>query len=261
MDSKPKTEGWKSGFMALVASAMLAYGGGGLQPKWWLVWFAAVPVVVIAARVKAWPAVLIAFGAWALGGLNLWAYLSDVIGVPLVVRLVVILVPAVQFALAVWLWRRQIVRGAVWRALLTLPCCWVTAEFLLVRTSPHGTFGSPAYTQMDCLPLVQLAAVTGLHGVSFVVFLTASAFGVMLAPAIGRREKWRIGVGVAALLIGVGGWGAWRLRTPAPEAGAVMIGLAATSDGRRLYPRDRATALGLLHDIFRSYRQACVVRG
>jgi len=40
-------------------------------------------------------------------------------------------------------------------------------EYLVSRSGPHGTFGSLGYSQTDLLPLVQLASVTGIFGVSF----------------------------------------------------------------------------------------------
>ena len=56
----------------------------GLMPRWPLMWFAPVPVLLFALRQPAWKAGLVAFGAWLVGGLNLWHYLR-VLGAPPVV--------------------------------------------------------------------------------------------------------------------------------------------------------------------------------
>jgi len=246
MDSKPKTPSWLVGGTALIASSLLVYFGTGLNPRGWATWCAAVPVLAFAARTRIWPSLLVAFGAWALGGLNLWSYMSDLLGLPLAVRLAVILVPALLFGVTVGLWRRQIVRGAHWRALLVMPGFWVTTEFLLASASPHGTFGSLAYTQMEFHPVVQLAAATGVYGVSFAVFLAASALGLLAAPAISGQVKMRVSV-LMVLTFGAGfTWGWLRLRAPGDGAGKITVGLAASSDVRRIFPKDSATAQELL---------------
>jgi apolipoprotein N-acyltransferase len=52
---------------------------------------------------------------------------------------------------------------------LIFPLAWVVYEFVLSKTSPYGTWGSIAYTQYGNRPLTQLASVTGLAGISFLI--------------------------------------------------------------------------------------------
>ena len=52
---------------------------------------------------------------------------------------------------------------------LVFPLGWVVYEFILGKASPFGTWGSIAYTQYGNRPLMQLASVTGLSGISFLV--------------------------------------------------------------------------------------------
>jgi len=54
-------------------------------------------------------------------------------------------------------------------ATLVFPLAWVAMELLLARLSPYGTWGAAAYTQYGNLPLMQLASVTGLGGIAFLV--------------------------------------------------------------------------------------------
>jgi len=51
-------------------------------------------------------------------------------------------------------------------------------EFLLFKFSPDGTAGSISYTQSNFLPIVQIASVTGILGISFLVTLFPSAIAV-----------------------------------------------------------------------------------
>lgn len=52
---------------------------------------------------------------------------------------------------------------------LVFPLAWVVVEFITARTSPFGTWGSVAYTQYGNRSLMQLASITGLPGITFLV--------------------------------------------------------------------------------------------
>jgi len=51
-----------------------------------------------------------------------------------------------------------------------LPLAGVTFEYIVSLVSPYGTWGSLAYTQYGNLPLMQLASVTGIWGISFILY-------------------------------------------------------------------------------------------
>jgi apolipoprotein N-acyltransferase len=52
---------------------------------------------------------------------------------------------------------------------LVFPMAWVAVEFLRSRVLPSATFGALGYTQYGNLPLMQLAAFTGIWGISFLI--------------------------------------------------------------------------------------------
>jgi len=64
--------------------------------------------------------------------------------------------------------------GAV--ATLVFPTALVTAEFLRSRLSPGASWYSIAYSQYGFLPLMQICAVVGIWGITFVVAWFASTF-------------------------------------------------------------------------------------
>ena len=51
---------------------------------------------------------------------------------------------------------------------------WVVTEYLNTVFSPYGSWGAVAYTQVDHLPLLQSAALTGLWGIGFLIAWTAA---------------------------------------------------------------------------------------
>lgn len=71
---------------------------------------------------------------------------------------------------------------------LVFPLTWVTMELILARTNPFGTWGAVAYSQYGNLPLMQLASVTGLAGISFVV----SWFGAVVNWVWGANFDWEM---------------------------------------------------------------------
>jgi len=52
---------------------------------------------------------------------------------------------------------------------LVLPIAWTALEFLNSRINPYGTWGATGYTQHGVLPLMQLASVTGVWGIGFLI--------------------------------------------------------------------------------------------
>src|SRR5690349_15424822 len=57
---------------AALLTAVLAYFGTGLNPFWPLLWFAPVPVLVVATGLRPFHAFLVALLAWLGGELNQW---------------------------------------------------------------------------------------------------------------------------------------------------------------------------------------------
>lgn len=83
---------------------------------------------------------------------------------------------------------------------LMLPLAWVTLEFLHGLLSPTAMHGAIAYTQYGHLSLLQVMAVTGMYGVTFLVTWFAS----VVNWAWEREFAWpriRNGAGVYAVIL------------------------------------------------------------
>ena len=115
---------------AALASATLLYLGTGLRPIPWLLWLAPIPVLAIAARLRAGVAFLVATATWLIGEMNQWNYLIHGIELPPMLILVLLLVPAMAFGLGVLFVRGFLRRGSLFRAALALPVYWVAYEYL-----------------------------------------------------------------------------------------------------------------------------------
>jgi apolipoprotein N-acyltransferase len=111
-------------------------------------------------------------------------------------------------ALAAVITGRLIARAGA-RALLVAPAAWVATEFLrgyLFGGFPWVPLGN---SQVTVLPVAQLASVLGVYGLSaLVAFVNAAIAYALLTTGAAR---FRMLAAAAALLVGIGLWGAWRI--------------------------------------------------
>jgi len=209
--------------LAVALSACAYYVSIGLGEFWPAAWIAPIPVLLAAFRSSWRRAALAAFAAYLLGSLNLFTYLAMVMPVALLIA--ALAATALVFAGAVLAARVAVRRLPGWAAALAFPSAWTSYEFLFSRVSPHGTALSLAYSQTDVLPLLQIASVTGIWGVIFVVTLVPSA----IAVAWSRRAVTVLAPALAIVCV-VLGYGVVRLQTTPPQP-VVRVGLAATDQG------------------------------
>jgi apolipoprotein N-acyltransferase len=218
------------GLLATALMAVLIFFGTGLDPFWPLMWFAPLPVLLFANRASWWAAALAGGCGVMLGFLNLWSVIHGLLQVPPPILAQIYLSEGIAYALAISLYRALVQRGAHWMALLAFPAAVVSFEYFLDVTSPHGTSGSLAYSQLHFLPFLQLATITGPWGMSFLLlaFSTAIAVGLHLYPVRPMRALQLVG-GTVAVLILVLALGTVRLYSPV-KGPMVKVGLVA-SDG------------------------------
>ena len=162
MDWKPKraSAAWLA--IAIASSSLALFFGTGLHPHWWLTWVMPFSVLLLAGRLSARAAFLAGMASWCLGSLNTWTFLRSVLEVPLFPVIAFMLLPSCAFGLGILLFRRWVRGGNLAAAALGFSAFWVSFEYLVAKTSIHGTYGNLAYSQMDFLPLLQIATLTGV---------------------------------------------------------------------------------------------------
>lgn len=202
------------------ATAVLVWFGNGLTPWWPLMWFAPLPLFWFSLRAPWWSAAIVACLGWLAGSASMIEYFSRV-GMPPAVWLANFGGMGCLVAAGILLFRFLILRGAVWTAIVALPALWVSVDWLRYWVTPHGTAADLAYTQLNFLPFLQLASMTGPWGMSFVLLLVPAA----AAAALHLRAPRPAIVTGAALLV-VLGFGILRLNQPAPHT--VRVGLIAS---------------------------------
>lgn len=200
---------------ALISGALLAQAYS-LNPFWPLAWIAPVPMLIAAIGASR----LGAFAYGAIAGVMsivlMISYLTD-IGGP-----VVVLIIAISKAL-IWGAVAYAVRGAShllpkWAAVFVFPALMAGIDTLTAATSPHSTAGALAYSQMDFIPVVQVASLGGAPAITFVVTLFASAIAVLIT-----KRAIVAAIAPAIIVVASLGWGFNRVplivTTPNPNSG------------------------------------------
>lgn len=229
MEFEPERRPRAAAPAAFLSAAFLIWFGYGLEPRWPLLWFAFLPVLLFALRSSAGLSFAVAGFAWLAGCANFRPYFQT-LGTPFAAWLAIFSFSAAIFGSAVCLFRALALRGAAWSGLLAFPAAWVSFEYVRNLATPHGTAGSIAYTQLEFPPFLQLASVTGPWGMSFVMCLLPA--GCALGLHLWRRDRGQalriVAAGVAALLLALA-YGTVRLSTPAAGE-TVRVGLIAADE-------------------------------
>jgi apolipoprotein N-acyltransferase len=217
-----------SGVWLVVGAALL----GMSQMRWGvgaLAWVAPVPFLVyLRATRGARPRLLAALAIFA--GYTL--AVSKIVTAPLPLAFAPLFaLPTAALATGAYLaWDQARRRGPAWVPPLVFAAASVVTEFVQHRFTPFGSWGAVAYTQIDDLPLLQVASLLGMAGVSFLVCWVAAALEAYWeAPAAARRQ---LGVALVSAAAAIG-FGTLRLglARPGETVAVAAVGTDATFGG------------------------------
>src|SRR5271156_2100361 len=210
---------------AAVATALL-YALAGADPRFWLcALFAPLPILAIAPELRNETSAELAFAAFLVGNLVAWG--GESFAVPLMTMLASHLAGAVVFATFVVCAAEATRRWSGILAALVFPTFEVAFYYTLSLESPHGTWGSPAYSQVAFLPLLQTASWLGMCGVMFIMSLLPSGLAVAW-----YRRRWNmnwiepaiLAGAVFVMAVGLG----WIRMMETPATGSVRVAMVAS---------------------------------
>lgn len=137
--------------------------------------------------------------------------LSVVVSYPLMLLLVLYL--GLYVAVFAWLFVFLKKRLPI-PAVLSAPVLWTSLELLRTYAWPGFPWAALGYSQYLSLPVIQIADITGVYGVSFLLIFVNTAIADGTLALRDRRGDWSSWTAVAAafLLVALNlGYGAWRL--------------------------------------------------
>jgi apolipoprotein N-acyltransferase len=227
-----------SSLLAALASGLLLGLGCWSDGLGALLWVALAPVVGVGLRTTITRASLAACIAGTIGGLGLLVVYR---GTPLPALGLALgaLVSGILLAFVVAAARLAGDRLGAAAFVLAFATGATIVDCAAARLSPHGTAGSQAYSQASFLPLLQLAAWTGLWGIDFLVAAMPAAVAVAIASHDRRRASWLLAATlttVAAVCVA----GAVRVQR-APAHPALRVGVAASDGDRDAFATQDAT--------------------
>ncbi|MEU5674485.1 nitrilase-related carbon-nitrogen hydrolase [Micromonospora sp. NPDC047753] len=226
--------------LATLLSGLLWFGGTGLHPVPALTWLAPLPLILASTRVRPRTALCATALAWSIGQCGVLGYYLGTLRLPVPVVAGVVLLGIGLATGTVLLARALLLRGRTVLAVLAVPSLWVLGEYAASRLLPHGAWWSLAYTQADVRPVIQLTALTGVWGVTYLLLAVPVALAALRAstrPAL---------TCLLVLLLGAGGWSAWSLSRSPDPAERVTVGLVALRQPEDGLPIDEPPGRDLL---------------
>jgi apolipoprotein N-acyltransferase len=142
----------------------------------WTVWIAPVPIIYISLRVNPREAFLLSFIAYLIGRMSWFSYLKSVL--PIVPTILFTILLPLIFGLIILGTRKIVLRSGHWFSVFAYPVLFTAFEYILFNFSRDGTVASIGYTQINYLFLIQIASLTGILGITFLICFIPSVFAL-----------------------------------------------------------------------------------
>jgi apolipoprotein N-acyltransferase len=140
-------------------------------------------------------------------------------------------VPALAMILACLAWDTVRRRTRSTWVTLVFPAMSVITQWAQYRFTPLGSWGAPVYTQLHDLALLQLASLTGIAGIGFLMGWVAALIEEVWSGGRLRPYKWQASALVLSLLATYG-FGVARL---AQKSDGPQVRVAAVATDSRMY--------------------------
>jgi apolipoprotein N-acyltransferase len=203
----------------------------------WLAWIAFVPLLTATREMRLRTAFIWGWISGCVGYLGILRWIPHTMinygGIPTAVSYGILLLLVVYVGMYVgvfaagWTWG---VRGWPRGVVLLVPALWVALEWIRAQALSGFPWASLGYSQYLNRPLIQVAELASVYGVSFALVLGNVVIAQLLYG--GRQRRWdRVGLpcGLAVLcLVAIWGYGGWRLHQSSKVAAttAADIGVA-----------------------------------
>jgi apolipoprotein N-acyltransferase len=194
-------------------------------------WVALVPLLAALHGTSGWRAARLGYVTGAVSALGILYWTALVViqygGLPLPVGVAVMAALCLAVALFPLLFgwaTARLVSTFGTAGLLGAPFVWVATELLRAHTFFEFPWCLLGYSQHAFLPVIQVASVTAVYGVSFILVASSSLLAYALLET--RVPRRRAAVAAAVLVAGVT-WagGTWAMSRPVRETGRVVVGL------------------------------------
>lgn len=167
-------------------------------------------------------------GKWIWMGLGLYVSSfianNEVFPMPVIIMGVILLIGMLKLVLIYWFENRLYRKGSGFIRTLMFPCLMVANEYLDAQGG-GGVWGSVANTQFDFPWLMQLASITGIWGITFLICWTASVIEWVIQHRKETPYTQRGFYLFAAIFLVIIGYGAYQFESrPARKNHSLVVG-------------------------------------
>jgi apolipoprotein N-acyltransferase len=228
----------------LIFAMVFLFLASGDRPVEIAVWLSPLLLLRFFHEVKLWLAILITLPCMTaiilLGDMGMMPFPMSIAIVLTIINSGIALIPYIM---------DRILRQSLPVSVKTLlfPFSAVAAEFLLASQFTGGTWGNPAYG-INNMPLLQLVSVTGIWGLMFLIYWTASIINEIWEHRSHIGDIRGVITAFLAVFIVVYGSGLWRLNHEKPAEQTVRV--AGITPG----PEYRTEIMEIFGKIFSSSR-------
>jgi len=212
-----------------VALGMSNYAG-------WAIWCAPIPILLYAFNKPFLKTLVLAFSVYLIANLINLYYFTTILPIflrpyyPTLFIAFGYILNSFVFAIGIVITRWIVIRSQAWYSIFTFPAYFTIYEYLFSLISPAGTNNSIAYTQMHFLSLIQIASITGIWGITFLLLLLPSSVAIAYYIRQIRTQSLMSLAIPIVLLNSVILWGWVNLQKSSTDLKTIKVALLATNE-------------------------------
>lgn len=207
-------------------STTIYFSSTGVNNLYLLTWFAPIPLILYVLKtssvyIAGFAGVIVYFVGFSS---SLIAYSNTII--PISMLIFSNMFNAIGFTIILLIFRHMARTREHWVWSYVFASGWTVYEFITSLHSPGGTFGSIAYSQVSNLPIIQIASVTGIWGIVFILNLIPASIALGWHYRSNKNLCYKaisVPIGILVLILM---FGFYRLNSPL-QGPSIKVGMAA----------------------------------
>lgn len=223
--------------LSIVITGGSFFLANGILFVWPLAWLSAIPMLILLPRVKKLQIFLYSFFAYLIGASVYLLILRDT--APLMINIVTVLLFSVIFALIYLVTKILSSKVPSFIGVFVFPIIWTVSEYLIFTLSINGTWGSIANTQIEFIPFIQIASITGIWGIVFIISLFSSLISYIWNCRRDKKSIFKFSIVPIILIAAVFIYGTVRLLNKT-ESKSVRVGIYVTDENIKYFKSQEA---------------------
>lgn len=208
-----------TGMVTVLFSSLAYFISSGVLGNWGsYMWIAPFPILLYSLYTNNTSAFIAAFLSYFLGNAIALLYLgSDLPSAlsghyPLITSILGCAIDAMALAIFILITRFTVLRLNSWITIFMFPSLWTAYEYITSLISSSATNSSIANSQIAWSSLIQIASITGIWGITFLLTLIPASIAITWRYRNTDNQSLKTFAVPACLLLLVASWGFWLLK-------------------------------------------------